>query len=227
MLGIAPLLCTRLEAETHHRVVASDASQLAAGVVSAALTPELRRHMGTLCSSRMHAVMQPLLNVAPDNLETPAPHVTTDNMLHVAAPADAHTTSTRLDPVRRMYAGFYSQVRSTRWAPVLASPWRFAEHINALELRAVALALHWLLSYPSALGRRAFLLVDSTVALFSLLKGRSSAPSTMFVLRKIGALLLASSVSLLAGWVPSAVNPADAPSRLGGTSASQPSDSSP
>ncbi len=78
----------------------------------------------------------------------------------------------------------------------------------------MALALHWLLSFPSTLGRRVFLLVDSTVALFSLLKGRSSAPSTLLVLRKIGALLLASSMSLLAGWVPSAVNPADAASRL-------------
>jgi len=217
MLGIAPLLCSRLEAETHHRAVASDASLLAAGVVSAALTPELQRHMGTLCSSRMHAVMQPLLHVPSDYVtaDTSASCLTPVMTPHVDTPADTKHTSARLEPVRGMYAGFYSEVQSTRWAHVLAAPWKFAEHINALELRAVALALHWLLSYPSTLGRRVFLLVDSTVALFSLLKGRSSAPSTMFVLRKIGALLLASSVSFLAGWVPSAVNPADAPSRLG------------
>lgn len=222
MLGIAPLLCARLDSPVHHRVVASDASQLAAGVVSAAVTPELHRYMGEMCSSRMHAVVQPLL----------ASHVEQDHTLAVVSqPRDkaaavcpagvklsaglAAPSMSAAEAVRRAYDRFYSLVRSVRWSPVLSTPWRVAEHINTLELRAVALALHWLLSYPSTLGRRIFLLVDSTVALFSLLKGRSSAPSLMFVLRKIGALLLASSISLLAGWVPSAVNPADAPSRLG------------
>jgi hypothetical protein len=207
MLGIAPLLRASLAAEEHHRVVASDASQLAAGVVSAALTPDLHRHMGTLCASRMHAVMQPLLG-----------HDDLPEQSHAVPPARDCAASAEqaasVALVRRAYATFYSLVTRTRWSPVLSSTWRVAEHINALELRAVALALHWLLSFPSTLGRRVFLLVDSTVALFSLLKGRSSAPSTLFVLRKIGALLLASSMSLLAGWVPSAVNPADAASRL-------------
>jgi len=216
MLGIAPLLCARLEAEVHHRVVASDASQLAAGVVSAPLTPALQRHMGMLASSRMHAVIQPLLARITDselgNDETATDHMHTANV-----------SSASVAAVCRAYRSFYSDVQSSRWSPVLSVPWRVAEHINALELRAAALALHWLLSYPSALGRRVFLLVDSTVALFSLLKGRSSAPSTLFVLRKIGALLLASSISFLAGWVPSAVNPADGASRLSGSSAIDPS----
>jgi len=70
------------------------------------------------------------------------------------------------------------------------------------------------LSYPSSLNRRVYLLLDSTVAFFSLWKGRSSSPALLLVLRKISALLLASGLSLLPGWVPSAVNPADAPSRL-------------
>jgi len=59
-----------------------------------------------------------------------------------------------------------------------------------------------------------FLLLDSTVAFFSLWKGRSSSPGLLLVLRKISALLLAGGLSLQPGWVPSAVNPADAPSRL-------------
>ena len=83
-----------------------------------------------------------------------------------------------------------------------------------LELRAVFLALHWLLSYPSSLSSRVYCLVDSTVAFFSIWKGRSSSPHLLFVIRKISALLLASGVSLLPGWLPSACNPADGPSRL-------------
>jgi hypothetical protein len=64
------------------------------------------------------------------------------------------------------------------------------------------------------LSRRVFLLLDSSVAFFSLWKGRSSSPALLLVLRKISALLLAGGLSLLPGWIPSAVNPADAPSRL-------------
>jgi len=224
MLGIAPLLCARLDAPLHHRVVATDASQLAAGVVSAAVTPELHRYMGEVCSSRMHAVVQPLLGsqVGQDcTMSVPSDSFTTAAAIYPMSnsPGPESLSSSASATLRRAYARFYSLVKSERWSPVLSTPWRVAEHINALELRAVSLALHWLLSYPSTLGRRVFLLVDSTVALFSLLKGRSSAPSLLFVLRKIGALLLASSISFLAGWVPSAVNPADAPSRLSDPSA--------
>jgi len=234
MLGIAPLLRARLDAPTHSRVVASDASQLAAGVVSAAVTPEIHRHMAELCSSRMHAVVQTVVAAQTEHgccsatepetlfrnsITVPVQPVETCPMSTSSAAVHESHSASDYERVRRAYNRFYSLVKSNSWSPVLSSPWRVAEHINTLELRAVALALHWLLSYPSTLGRRVFLLVDSTVALFSLLKGRSSAPSLLFVLRKIGALLLASSISFLAGWVPSAVNPADAPSRLSDPSA--------
>jgi hypothetical protein len=226
MLGIAPLLCARLDAPMHHRVVASDASQLAAGVVSAAVTPELHRYMGEVCSSRMHAAVQPVVasHIGQDcTMSVPSDSFTAAAVIcpmsNSNSPGHESLSAFAYETVRRAYDRFYSLVKSNRWSPVLSTPWRVAGHINTLELRAVALALHWLLSYPSTLGRRVFLLVDSTVALFSLLKGRSSAPSLLFVLRKIGALLLASSISFLAGWVPSAVNPADAPSRLSDPSA--------
>ena len=64
------------------------------------------------------------------------------------------------------------------------------------------------------IGPAMYLLLDSTVAFFSIWKGRSSSPRLLLILRKISSLLLASSISLLPGWVPSAVNPADEPSRI-------------
>lgn len=213
MLGLAPLLCARLDAEVHHRVIASDASQLAAGVVSAALTVGLQENMWPLCSSRRHATLQPLINPERGEGTSTVTHFST--MIDTDLPAPAKESDLALlAKVQETSTALYSCVRATRWSRVLSTPWRFKEHINVLELRAVALALHWLLSYPSAMGRRVYLLVDSAVALFSLLKGRSSAPSLLFVLRKISALLLASSVTLLSGWLPSGVNPADGASRL-------------
>jgi hypothetical protein len=74
--------------------------------------------------------------------------------------------------------------------------------------------VHHAMSYPTSLCSRVFLLLDSTVAFFSLWKGRSSSPALLLVLRKISALLLAGGISLMSGWLPSGNNPADAPSRL-------------
>jgi hypothetical protein len=108
----------------------------------------------------------------------------------------------------------YSVARSSRWNTIISRPWRDTEHINALELRAVLLAAHWVLSHSSAVSRRVLLLVDSTVALYALWKGRSSSYPLLAILRKINALLLAGDLTLLTGWIPSEVNPADAPSRL-------------
>jgi hypothetical protein len=190
LLGLAPLLHARLDASVHPHALASDASELAGGLVVSTPAPALRRMLGPLCSSRFHAVAQTLLR-------GPARDVSPEAAL-----------------AAREYERFYAAVRADAWNCVVSFPWRGLEHINVLELRAVLLTVHWLLSFPSAHGRRAFLLVDSTAAYFSLWKGRSSSPSLLRVLRKIAALLLASGSSLMVGWVPTDVNPADGASRL-------------
>lgn len=197
LLGLLPLLFARLDVPTFKHVVATDASELGAGVVCSAVTPEMDRLIWQLCSSRAHATMQTLINAAENRGE----------VIDASAPPV-------LQHAAQQYSGFYADVRAARWSTILSSAWRSAEHINALELRAVLLSLHWLLSYPSAHSSRVYLLVDSTVALFALWKGRSSSARLLVILRKISALLLASGTSLLTGWLPSAVNPADQPSRL-------------
>jgi hypothetical protein len=202
LLGILPLLEAQLDTPYFHRAVASDASELAAGVVSTPLRPSLERRLWPLCSNRHHAMVQAQLNS----------DISRDRLQLASVLADP-----RLDVLRRTarsYDSFYSDVVAAPWTTIVSSRWRGQEHINTLELRAALLAVHWALSFPSALRRRVFLLVDSTAAFFSLWKGRSSSPALLLVLRKISALLLAGGLSLLPGWLPSAVNPADAPSRL-------------
>jgi hypothetical protein len=192
LLGLLPLLHARLDVDLFHNLLASDASELAAGVVCTRLTPDIDRRIWQLCSTKQHVYLQTMLNAAEhrgDILSTEA----------VAAMSE--------------YSSFYADILAARWSTIISSPWRASEHINALELRAVLLALHWLLSYPSSHSSRVYLLVDSTVTLYSLWKGRSSSAPLLLILRRINALLLASGISLLTGWLPSAVNPADAPSR--------------
>ena len=202
LLGLLPLLRASLDAPLFHRAVASDASELAAGVVSAPLTQGLTDVLWPLCSSRRHAHTQAILHV--DSAANPLRH------LHRLPPEE----SAHVQAEAAAFNHCYSVARSSRWSTIISRPWRDAEHINALELRAVLLAAHWVLSHPSAVSRRVLLLVDSTVALYAVWKGRSSSYPLLAVLRKINALLLAGDLTLLTGWLPSEVNPADAPSRL-------------
>ena len=202
LLGILPLLHARLDSPFFHRTVASDASEYAGGVVSTALTPSMHSIYWPLCSNRNNAYTQTQYHSAMARL------VLEDSVSNI--PEDM--VSLVHDGINA-YDNFYSHIGSTSWSTIISRPWRNVEHINSLELRAVLLAVHWLLSYPSSLSRRVYLLVDSTVTFYSLWKGRSSSTRLLLLLRKIGALLLASGISLLPGWIPSEVNPADEPSR--------------
>src|SRR5680860_215483 len=77
---------------------------------------------------------------------------------------------------KQAFDSFYASVSSAPWRTLVSAPWRDEEHINALELRAALLAVHWALSAPSSLCSRVYILLDSAVAFFSLWKGRSSSP---------------------------------------------------
>lgn len=210
LLGLLPLLHARLDVPVYPHVIASDASELGAGVVCTTMTPELKQHIWSRCSSRTASLLQIHLNAA---------HMkgTLDDMLDELDGDESFNRFVSSDAVREVAsecADFYSAIASAPHRTIVSHRWRAAEHINVLELRAVLLALHWLLSYPSSHFSRVYLLVDSTVSLFSLWKGRSSSPRLLLILRKINVLLLAGGISLLAGWLPSARNPADRPSRL-------------
>jgi hypothetical protein len=206
LVGLLPLLTASLRAPLFHRAVATDASELAAGVVSTPLTPALTPLLWPLCASRRIAYAQCQLNS--DSDANPLRH------LHLLPTAAA-------DQLRAEDAGFqrcYDAVADARWSTVLSRRWDRPEHINVLELRAALYGIHWVLSHPTSIDRRLLLLVDNTVALYSIWKGRSSAWQLLAVLRKIAALSLGSGLTLLTGWLPSAVNPADAPSREAGLS---------
>lgn len=195
LLGLLPLLHARFDVPTFRHLIATDASELGGGVVCTAITPQLNQRVWPICSSRAHAYMQTICNALALN-----GHLS-DLPPLLVQPSSAYTA-------------FYTDVLASRWSTIISSGWLLPEHINVLELRAVLLAIHWLLSYPSSHLSRVYLLVDSTVALFALWKGRSSSAQLLLILRKINALLLASGVSLLTGWIPSGVNPADRPSRV-------------
>jgi len=192
LLCLLPLLQCSLAADFLPHVYASDASSQAAGVVYTRLTGSLGRALYPVSSSPVCNLLPILISLNSDSPSVPA-HLLPD-MQEVA---------------ERVWA----KVDAARWRVLVSSPWRHAQHVNALELHAAALALRHALSHPHALDTRVFLLVDSSVAFYTLWKGRTSSSALSPVLRQINSLLLVSGMSLQPCWVPSEWNPADAPSR--------------
>ena len=110
---------------------------------------------------------------------------------------------------RRLHPG----LQGRRWRQIVSSPWRFQEHINVLELRALFTAVKWAVSSPRSAGGRLLSWVDSLVVLFSVRKGRSSSHPLLRRLRSMAAFLLAVDLALYCNYIPTEVNPADRPSR--------------
>ena len=87
------------------------------------------------------------------------------------------------------------------------------DHINQLELRAVLSALKWRTRKQGSLHQIGLHLIDSQVCLLALAKGRSTSRPLNGLLRRVGAVKLASSRSSVYAHCKSKLNPADAPSR--------------
>ena len=188
LIGLAPLLHTSLRHQWYNSIVASDASTIAAGVVATAFVDDLVHQLWP-------STLSSWLVSAGDELMT-------DGDQHVDEYGSDTPSSSLI--LKTDYT----------WSTIISFPWRFPEHINALELRAVILALRWILSHPSSARKRVMIIIDSAVVYYVLRKGRSSSSHLLAVYRRLSSLMLASGLSVTPIWVPSAANPADAPSRL-------------
>eukprot|EP00971_Amphidinium_carterae_P063954 1265951-Amphidinium_carterae.2 len=96
---------------------------------------------------------------------------------------------------------------------VLNYKFAFAQHINIQEAVAVRSMIKWLVRDPLQHGIRLPVLVDNLVVQSVLARGRSCSRALNKCMRSLGAFLLFSNVQILAGWVRSAENPADDPTR--------------
>lgn len=105
------------------------------------------------------------------------------------------------------------RLQGYRWRTIVASTWRWPEHINILEARALLTGLRWTVSSPSGFRCRLFSLCDSLVVVHAARKGRSSSYPLLRVLRQVAALSLACGIQLYINYIATEVNPADAPSR--------------
>jgi len=99
-----------------------------------------------------------------------------------------------------------------RWKVVLAFR-QGDDHINALELRAIAASIRWRLRRADGVRSRAVHLTDSQVCQSVMVKGRSSSRRLRHILQRINSLILVSGMVMAYGYVKTDQNPADRPSR--------------
>ena len=104
-------------------------------------------------------------------------------------------------------------ISKAAFATVVSSRAVHASHAGALEAGGVRLALRWYLRSVARHGTRMVLLVDAQAVLGAVSKGRSSSASLRREIMRIAALQLVGGLLLKLVYVPSEVNPADAPSR--------------
>lgn len=122
--------------------------------------------------------------------------------------------ATKVDPHLFPFLSFPAlQPQLHNWSTIVSSPWKRTEHINSLEIRAVSTAIKWVLSFAHSIGSRVAILSDSLVTVYSIMKGRSSSPLLLPRLRQIASMLLSAGLRLFLQWIPTELNPADAPSR--------------
>ena len=116
--------------------------------------------------------------------------------------------------------GSYQRLRQTvparlwRWRIIAGWQWKHGrEHINSLELRALEASIRWRVEQLQQLSCKFLHLTDSLVCLHTVSRGRSSSKKLRRCVCRLNAVLLASGVSPVWGYVHTDQNPADKPSR--------------
>lgn len=186
MSRLAPLLSSNIRSVFAPIIIASDASELACGVVYRVATPS---QVSSLDSIRTYPGQQPF-----------PPMVTR------VVEGNKNGTGKEGTPL-------------CNWKIAISHRWRHEEHINGLEVRSALAAFRWSLTKPSVLRpsptdhTKLLLLCDSSATVGSMNKGRSSSHNLLRPLRSITSLVLATGITIHVKWIPTGLNPADAPSR--------------
>jgi hypothetical protein len=101
------------------------------------------------------------------------------------------------------------------WSLGVSTRWKFSDHINILEGRSIILGLTWLLQFTQSKVSKTRIpfLLDSSVMVGCLSKGRSSSNRLNNICRRIAALVVLNQACFGWVWVATDVMPADKPSR--------------
>jgi hypothetical protein len=210
--GLAPLLFARLALPTAPIVTAVDASLSGMGVVSRTASAGQQLALEDGLRPYLQLIGQDKNNR--EKVETGVSAVL-DNALsgRRSLPASRPPRSLPVGSLPSLHPLHVAIGRGTlRWNTIASDAWRWREQINVLEARALYHGVRHIVEVGGA-GCRALVLSDSTVVTYAARKGRASSFGVLRQLRRTSAMLLAYDVAIAVLWVPSALNPADGPSR--------------
>ena len=103
--------------------------------------------------------------------------------------ADAQNLADKPPPTETADRSLDPLLEGRRWTTLIAAQWRYSEHINILEARALSAALRRVLSSRHAMRRKLLTLCDSLVVVYATRKGRSSKYPLLRRLREIASLV--------------------------------------
>ena len=210
VMSLTPLLRCDLRRRSWSKLMATDASSTGSGVVSTELTAQMESVLWPVITQSDCTLLQEIVQPRQSDQSSLVKQRPT---LQAQQPAEVYRASALHTEYRSKAVKDLITSPSLCWSTVIASRWCRTQHINELELLSLLFSLRWALSHPDSIGRQLHILVDSTSVYFGVNKGRSSSPRMLALLRRYAALTLASRASVLTGWVPSALNPADQASR--------------
>jgi hypothetical protein len=220
--SLAPTIFTDLSMSISRRVVATDASRVGYGVVA---------NRTAQMNDAITGTVEQLVSLAAFGTSL-CDSASFDSACDVLVSTDAHLMNygvqqpivalTRHDRTvlqSQLVNHTRQLVSSIDWSTIMSGTWRLNidnVHINELELSALLLAVRWLRTLSSSRtdSRKVLMLVDNSVSVFSVMKGRSSSIPLLKLLRRITSIIVGMDLKLQVIYVASAFNPADAASRM-------------
>lgn len=200
LLDMFPMLYVDLSVPASQRVYASDASKTGGGVSCAEIREdEFDSFLDYVAHTRVMKGWYSRLRDSSTASET----------LGLSDTSDRFPT--------RVGDGFAALFQTTPFKTAISTDWRRrGEHINALEMEAEILALRHMGRSSASPLCQTCLFIENISALGALAKGRSSAPLLNRGCQQFADIGILSGIRVKFYWVPSHLNPADAPSRGAG-----------
>ena len=208
--GIVPLLVGDMRRDWSPTVTCTDASPQGFGICERQLEPEAVEDIGRWQERWRFKRLPPECwkpRVRALGLD-PFEDLATAGSLGPPDPLDCYVPNDGFPevPAKLMHATCWRTVKMGRWGDT-------SEHITLKEARALCIAVRRLSRTTRNRSKRHLVIVDSLALAFSVTKGRAQNFSVLRVLQQIGALCLASGITVRTRWVPSELNVADGPSR--------------
>ena len=201
-LALLPLAQASMQREWHTEVMAYDASEYGYGVVQTTWEKEQLADNGGLRErARFAGPLSEALAPRAAALQADMPDASSAEIAFLGR-------ASRFREVRA------ADIRDSKWSVLAARKWKHSANIHILEAGSFRWALKHMARTSRWQGRRILFLGDNMAVTCSLSRARARDWMLLSACRLLCAVSLLADVKINPRWIPSELNPADAPSRF-------------